>query len=126
MRRVLLSLAIISIFAMPGCATVDVTKTAKGHFSETKPDDIEILMTKPDRQYTELATVSTTKWNPKDTAKMHNALRAKTAPLGANAVIIMASGIVPASMGQQHMWTNGVAIRYSGSEAIPTANSKTP
>jgi len=95
-----------------GCATVDVTKTAKGFYPPTRPDDVEILMTRPDRKYVELATVSTTKWNPAETAKMHNALRAKTAPLGAHAVIITDSGIVTGPWNSQWLWANGVAVRY--------------
>lgn len=97
---------------LAGCATVDVTKTAKGFYPATKADDIEILMTRPNREYVELGTISTTKWNPKETAKMHNALRAKTAPLGAQAVIITDSGIVSGPYNSQLMWTSGVAVRY--------------
>jgi hypothetical protein len=95
-----------------GCATVDVTKTAKGFYPGTKADDVDILMTLPNRKFVELATVSTTKWDPKETAKMHNALRSKTAPLGAHAVIITGSGIVSGPYNAQWMWTNGVAVRY--------------
>lgn len=112
--RPLLTIAILALvlsFAS-GCATVDVTKTAKGFYSATRPDDVEIFMTRPDRKFLELATVSTTKWKPSDTAKMHNALRAKTAPLGAHAVLIMDSGIVRGPYNTQWMWTNGVAVRY--------------
>lgn len=44
---------------------------------------------------------------------MHNALRAKAAPLGADAVIIISSGLVPTGLfhGMQ-MWVNAVAIKY--------------
>ena len=92
-----------------GCANVDVTKTTKGYYPPTKPDNIEILMTRPDKKYMELGTVSTTKWNPNETAKMHNALRAKTAALGADAVLLTASGMDPDS----RLWSTGVAIRYA-------------
>jgi uncharacterized protein (DUF2126 family) len=94
--------------ALAACATVDVTKTAKGYHEPTNPNDIEILMTKSDRAYIELATVSTSKWSQSETAKMHNALRAKCAPLGANAVILVNSGVTP----QGYLWSTGVAIRY--------------
>ena len=79
-----------------GCAAVTVTKTAKGYFSPTDPDEIEILVTVPERtnrDYVELATVTTQNWPTNQTAKMHNSLRAKCAPLGANAVILSSSGI---------------------------------
>jgi len=92
-----------------GCAEVNVTKTAKGYFAPTTPDEIEILVTVPlHRDYTELATVTTKHWETKDTAKMHNSLRAKCAPLGANAVILGSSGIDY----NGYFWASGVAIRY--------------
>lgn len=92
-----------------GCASVNVTKTAKGYFEPTTPDDIEILVTIPrERPYIELATVTTQKWSTADTAKMHNSLRAKCAPLGANAVILGSSGIDY----EGYFWASGVAIRY--------------
>jgi hypothetical protein len=94
-----------------GCATVTVTKTAKGYFAPTDPDEVEILMTVPDRvkrDFIELATVTTQKWPTHDTAKMHNSLRAKCAPLGADAVILSSSGIDH----NGDFWASGVAIRY--------------
>lgn len=91
-----------------GCATVYVTKTGKGYFAPTDPDEIEILITKPDRSFTELATVTTQNWATAETAKMYNSLRAKCAPLGANAVILIDSGIAP----NGKFWASGVAIRY--------------
>jgi len=96
-----------------GCAQVNVTKTAKGYFEPTNPDEIEILVTVPGQQrpYVELATVTTYHWSTTDTAKMHNSLRAKCAPLGANAVILGSSGIDY----KGYFWASGVAIRYSDS-----------
>jgi len=94
-----------------GCASVTVTKTAKGYFPPINPDDVEILVTVPDRakrDFIELATVTTQKWPTSDTAKMHNSLRAKCAPLGANAVVLGSSGIDY----NGYYWASGVAIRY--------------
>ncbi|OHB77890.1 MAG: hypothetical protein A2Z25_07950 [Planctomycetes bacterium RBG_16_55_9] len=91
-----------------GCASVTVTKTGKGYFPATDPDEVEILMTVPQREFIEIATVTTQEWETKATAKMHNSLRAKCAPLGANAVILRDSGIDPSGL----FWANGVAIRY--------------
>jgi len=102
---VAVSLCLLAIAT--ACATVDVTKTAKGHHEPTDPNDVAILMTVPDSQYVELGTVTTTRWNPSQTAKMHNALRAKTAPLGANAVILTDTGRDV----NGYLWANGVAIR---------------
>jgi hypothetical protein len=91
-----------------GCASVTVTKTAKGYFEPTNPDEVEILMTIPSREFVELAVVATQRWETKATAKMHNSLRAKCAPLGAHAVVLRDSGIGP----DGYFWANGVAIRY--------------
>lgn len=104
-------MAITALALCCGCApNVDITKTAKGFYQPTDPNDVEILMTRPDRPYTELGVISSNGWMPSDTAKMHNALRAKAAPLGANAVLITQSGIIPGYV--PTMWTNGVAIRW--------------
>jgi hypothetical protein len=91
-----------------GCASATVTKTAKGYFEPTDPDEVEILVTVPDRNFIELATVTTKDWSTNDTAKMHNSLRAKCAPLGANAVVLASSGIDYNGL----FWSSGVAIRY--------------
>lgn len=102
-------LGLLCVFLMIcGCASIYVTKTAKGYFAPTDPDEIEILITKPERSFTELATVTTQNWATAETAKMHNSLRAKCAPLGANAVILISSGID----NRGHYWASGVAIRY--------------
>jgi hypothetical protein len=96
-----------------GCAEVDVTKTSKGFYAPTNPNDIDILQTKPDRPFEELGSVSTSGFAPSDTAQMHNAMREKAAPLGANAVIIINSGQAPTgTLGGMQMWSNGVAIRW--------------
>ncbi len=47
---------------------------------------------------------------------MHNAMRAKTAPLGAHAVVIMESGIIRA-INSNKMWSTGVALRYTSCPA---------
>ena len=67
-------------------------------------------MTKPERNYIELATISTGQWKPSDTANMHKALRAKAAPLGADAVVLLNSGIND----KGEFWSTGMAIRYEG------------
>ena len=62
-----------------GCASVTVTKTAKGYFPPTDPDEVEILVTVPqDRGFIELATVTTQKWSTSATAKMHNSFLTST------------------------------------------------
>ena len=103
----------VFVAGLAGCsnATVDVTKTVKGFYAPTRADDIEILVTRPTAEYIEMGTISTTDWEPSETAKMHNAMRSKTAPLGADAVIVTDSGIIRRG-GRNVLWTSGVAIRY--------------
>jgi hypothetical protein len=94
-----------------GCASVDVTKTGKGFYNPTDPNEVEILLTRPDKPYEELGTLIVQGFRTSETAKMHNAIRAKAAPLGANAVILTSQGIVKGDF-VSTMWAQGVAIRY--------------
>jgi hypothetical protein len=105
------SILCLTLLVISGCASVTVTKTAKGYSKPTSPDEVEILAIVPwraNRDFAELATVVTQNWLPNNTAKMHNSLRAKCAPLGANAVILSYSGIDH----NGYYWASGVAIRY--------------
>ena len=117
MRRLLPFALAAAILGGCATATIDVTKTSKGVYASTNPNEVEILTVVPkDRQFIELATVSTTGWKPSDTATMHNALRSKSAPIGADAVILVSSGIVTSGAGlseTQHLWATGTAIRYT-------------
>jgi hypothetical protein len=100
------------LFLLPmfcGCSIVTVTKTAKGYYEPTSPDNVEVLVTVPQRDFIELATVTTQRWSTRKTAKMHNSLRAKCAPLGADAVVLGSSGIDY----NGYFWASGVAIRYN-------------
>ena len=103
-----LSTLLIATTLFAGCAITDVTKTGKGHLDPTDPNNVEILMTKPNREFIELGAVSAAKFEPNETAKMHNAFRNKSAALGADAVIILNSGIDP----KGHLWATGVAVHY--------------
>jgi hypothetical protein len=98
-----------------GCDSpiVDMTKTSKGIERPTDPNAVEILVTKPNRPFTELATVASSGWAVGDTAKMHNSLRAKAATLGADAVLITNTGMTRnPNWGNMEMWCAGVAIHY--------------
>lgn len=112
MRFKVISVSALMLLMM-NCAQVDVTKTSKGFAAATDPNDVEILMTRPEKHFTELGAISASGFSRDETAKMHNALRAKAAPLGANAVIITASGQIPDGWGGMKMWINGVAIRWN-------------
>jgi hypothetical protein len=109
MKKISALVSFSMLLVLIGCASVNVTKTGKGYFAPTNPNDVEILVTVPSRAYTELATVTTQKWRTNETAKMHNALRSKCAPLGASAVILGSSGMDP----NGRFWSSGVAIRYN-------------
>jgi hypothetical protein len=99
---------LLAALCFTGCQTVDVTKTAKGFHTSTNPNDIEIFMTRPDRSYEELGTVFARGFAPSDTAVMHNAIRAKAAPLGANAVVVTGNGLDA----NNRQYAIGVAIAW--------------
>ncbi|MBI4325107.1 MAG: hypothetical protein HY674_07565 [Chloroflexi bacterium] len=103
--------AVITAAVLVGCASVDVTKTAKGFYDKTDPNEVEILKTRPEKSYLELATVTVTGFTPSETAKMHNAIRSKSAALGAHAVILTEEGVLPGGF-TGRKWATGVAIRY--------------
>jgi hypothetical protein len=104
--------AFILSVALFGCANVDITKTSSGFHDPTDANTVEILKTRPDRPYEELGTVTATGFASSETAVMHNAVRAKAATLGANAVILTEEGMVAKGFGAYERWANGVAIRY--------------
>jgi hypothetical protein len=104
--------AVLTAALLAGCAVVDVTKTGKGFYDKTNANEVEILKTRPERSYDELGTVTATGFAPAETAKMHNAIRTKSAALGANAVILTEEGIIPDSWGGGRKWATGVAIHY--------------
>jgi hypothetical protein len=95
-----------------GCASVDVTKTAIGFHEPTDANLVEILKTKPERPFIELGTVTVTGFDVSDVAKMHNAVRTKSAALGASAVILTDEGIIDGGFSLER-WATGVAILYT-------------
>jgi hypothetical protein len=101
-------LSAVLLVALVGCAAVDVTKTSKGFYNPTNPNDVDILKTRPARAYEELGTITAVKFAVSDTAVMHNEIRGKSAALGANAAILTEEGISEGSK----KWATGVAIRY--------------
>lgn len=105
--------AVLTCLSAVGCVggRVDMTKTAKGALAPANPNEVEVLMTRPERKYQELGTFTATGYPAMESAKMHNALRNKAAPLGANAVIITDSGQIRGEFGVQQLWVNGVAVR---------------
>lgn len=49
---------VMLLLTLVGCASVDVTKTAKGFYDPTNPNEVEILKTIPDKPYEELGTIT--------------------------------------------------------------------
>jgi hypothetical protein len=111
------SLQILGLVILTGCASVDITKTSSGYSEPTDPNKVEILKTRPEQTFTELGTLTVTGFDSSDVAKMHNAIRQKAAPLGANAVIVTEEGMVPEGFGTYSRWATGVAIRYESKPA---------
>ena len=106
------SIAILAlILLLTACASVNVTKTGKGFFEPTSPAEVQILKTLPDFKYVELGTVTVSGFDSRETAKMHNAIRAKSSDLGATAVILTEEGLTPGGWGTYMRWATGVAIR---------------
>ena len=102
------TLLAVGFLMTTSCAVTDVTKTVKGHYDATNPNDVEILFTRPTKTFIELGSVSAAKFQPSQTATMHNAFRQKAAALGANAVLLSNSGFDNNGL----LWATGVAIRY--------------
>lgn len=94
-----------------GCVPtkVDIVKTGKGIYNPTNPNNVEILKYAPSRPFEEVATVSAFDFDNRDIAKMHNSIRAKTAPLGADAVILSSEGFMDED---DKIWAKGVALHY--------------
>jgi hypothetical protein len=109
--KFMMTALVLACLVLVGCAVVDVTKTAKGFYDPTDPNEVEILKTRPEKPYVELGTVTATDFQPLEVAKMHNAIRTKSASLGATAVILTEEGIIPGGWGPRR-WATGVAIRY--------------
>lgn len=99
-------LTCLSFLLLSACATVDVTKISKGFNPPTDANHIEIINLKPEFKYTEIATVTAARFKPAESAKMHNSLRAKSAPLGATHILLLNQGIDGGAL-----WATGVAIK---------------
>jgi hypothetical protein len=112
MKHIPLLILSLALGALSACSTVDVTKTGRGYRPPTNPNAVEILMTVPTRAYEELGSITVQGFQLREEAKMHNAVRAKAAPLGASAVIIQSQGIVPTGFGGGTRWATGVAIAW--------------
>lgn len=107
-----LAISAVLLLLLVGCANVDITKTSAGFYDRTDPNTVEVLKTRPDRPYEELGTITVTGFAASDTAKMHNAIRAKASALGANAVVLTEEGLIPKGFGNYDRWATGVAIRF--------------
>lgn len=100
--------AAVFLVALVGCASIDVTKTSRGFYNPTNPNDVDILKTRPVRAFEELGTITAVGFSPSSSAVMHNEIRGKAAALGANAAILTEEGIDR----NRDKWATGVVIRY--------------
>lgn len=114
MRLLKFGLFIVLLITLMACAKVDITKTAEGYYEPTQAATVKILKTVPEEAFIELGTITVSGFKSSETAKMHNAVRSKSAPLGANAVILTDEGMIPLGWGKYEMWATGVAIRFKG------------
>jgi len=120
MKLTLRRILVVFVLCLTGCAHVDVTKTGRGFHQPTSASEVEILKTNPAREFTELGTVTVTGFSASESAKMHNAVRTKAAPLGATAVILTEEGITPGGwFSSSKRWATGVAIRYEPEVEAP-------
>jgi hypothetical protein len=106
-----ISIIVFLALICAGCARVDITKTSKGFYEPTNPNNVEILKTTPKRNFEELGTFTVSNFAPDEDAKMHNAIRVKSSALGADAVIITQEGLIQGGWGV-NKWATGVAIHY--------------
>ncbi len=112
MKSTIIPGLLASLF-LTACGTVEITKTGRGFHNPTDPNTVDILMTQPKRNYEELGTFQASGFMRSETAVMHNAIRTKVAPLGANAAFITSEGYDADGSGSSSLrWANGVALRY--------------
>ncbi len=104
-------LILVLLLTLTACASVDVTKTNKGFYEATNPAEVQILKTLPNYKFIELGTVTVSGFDSKETAKMHNSIRAKSSALGATGVVLTEEGLTPRGWGTYLRWATGVAIR---------------
>jgi hypothetical protein len=113
MNKITNDIIATGVLALASCGTVDITKTGSGYYDPVPASTVEIIKTKPERSYVELATIDVGGFSPRDTAKMHNAIRSKAGPVGANAVLITDEGVVYQPYVGTVKYVSGVAIRYN-------------
>src|SRR4051812_31305212 len=108
MKTLIAAICFFTLLAVTGCSSVDVTPTGGVRHASTDPSSIEILKTPPAREYEELGDVTAFNFNPHDTARMHDELRAKAATLGANAIVLTSEGVTP----NGRRFAMGVAVAW--------------
>ena len=113
MKKITYIVLVAAITYLVGCAArVDLTKTGSGYYDPVPASKVDILKTKPDKPFVELATIDVAGFKPRDSAKMHNAIRSKAGPVGASAVIITDESVVNEPYVGIVKYVSGVAIRY--------------
>lgn len=109
----LIKTAALALLATGGCAGpfTDVTKTDMGYDAPADPNKVEVLYLKPEGSFKEVGAIVTEGWGLHDVAKMQNALRDKSGPVGANAVVLTYPYFTFDAFGNRYLGYQGVAIK---------------
>ncbi len=97
------------LLVMPSCSKIHLTQTHKYIYLPSRPSDVEVLLTVPqDRHYIELAALTVTEYEAAEVKDLYVELRERSAPLGAQGVIVLNQDIKPDGT----MWLTAVAVRW--------------
>lgn len=82
------SLMIVAVIGLAGCSGIETVKLTNQKFPATKAENVQILTTKPDRPYTEIAILKSDKYDSDEEQKLLHKMQKDAAELGADAIII--------------------------------------
>ena len=105
-----LAVAFLCLGILTGCKGPKVYVSKTGHagiLPPTSPDAVEVLKTKPDRPYYEVASMYAARFKIKNVFEIPKELKKDAAILGADAVLITAEG-----NDGTRAWASAAAIKY--------------
>lgn len=105
-----LAVAFLCLGILTGCKGPKVYVSKTGHrevLPPTSPDAVEVLKTKPDRPYYEVASLYAARFKIKNVFQIPNDLKKDAAVLGADAVVITSEG-----NDGKRAWASATAIKY--------------
>lgn len=106
---------VIGILLLGSCSSVDVTRTDRDAFAPTDPNEVRIIRTKPDGDFTEIATFAASGYSASNAEWMHEDIREEAAEIGGHAALIRDQGMVRLELGLFQQWCTGVVIRHATS-----------